>query len=185
MKKIPTLFLRDEQNRARVTRTVNPECQWVLDGEGVPTRKWDGTACMFRGGKMFKRLTVKPGRPKPDDFESCGVDDVTGKEVGWVPVGDGPEDKYHREAAPAHGGLNDGTYELIGPKINGGREGWGARCLVRHDRTRLECSARDFVGLVAWLAEHPFEGIVWHHADGRMAKLKRKDVGLKWPCSRG
>ena len=25
------------------------------------------------------------------------------------------------------------------------------------------------------------EGIVWHHPDGRMAKIKRRDFGLSWP----
>ena len=25
------------------------------------------------------------------------------------------------------------------------------------------------------------EGIVWHHPDGRMAKIKRKDFGFDWP----
>ena len=30
---------------------------------------------------------------------------------------------------------------------------------------------------MAWLLEHPeFEGIVWHHRDGRMAKLKHRDA---------
>ena len=25
------------------------------------------------------------------------------------------------------------------------------------------------------------EGVVWHHPDGRMVKIKRKDFGYKWP----
>ena len=57
MKKIPTLFIRDASNPKFVTREVNPECQWVIDGEGVATRKWDGSACLIRGGKLFKRVT--------------------------------------------------------------------------------------------------------------------------------
>ena len=28
---------------------------------------------------------------------------------------------------------------------------------------------------------HVVEGIVWHHPDGRMVKIKRKDFGFKWP----
>lgn len=36
---------------------------------------------------------------------------------------------------------------------------------------------RDFDGLMTWLLAHPeFEGIVWHHPDGRMAKLKHRDA---------
>lgn len=40
MKKIPTLFQRDPDDRAHVTRDVNPAAAWVLDGEGIATRKY-------------------------------------------------------------------------------------------------------------------------------------------------
>lgn len=43
MNKIPTLFLRDPEHRAHVTRDINPAAAWVLDGTAVPTRKFDGT----------------------------------------------------------------------------------------------------------------------------------------------
>jgi hypothetical protein len=33
MRKIPTLFLRDPQDMAHVTRVVNPACEWVIAGE--------------------------------------------------------------------------------------------------------------------------------------------------------
>jgi len=46
----------------------------------------------------------------------------TGKEVGWVPAGDGPEDQWHREAFEPQLGLPDGTYELVGPSIQGNAE---------------------------------------------------------------
>ncbi|MFF0467058.1 hypothetical protein ACFYPX_06380 [Micromonospora zamorensis] len=37
----------------------------------------------------------------------------------------------------------------------------------------------DHDGLRAWLLAHPdWEGVVWHHPDGRMAKLKRRDFLL-------
>lgn len=49
MKKIPTVFVRDpETNLKHVRDEVHPDCQWVLDGEGVPTRKWDGTCVRVR-----------------------------------------------------------------------------------------------------------------------------------------
>jgi hypothetical protein len=38
---------------------------------------------------------------------------------------------------------------------------------------------RMFEGLRTWLAENDVEGIVWHHPDGRMAKIKARDFGLK------
>ena len=36
-------------------------------------------------------------------------------------------------------------------------------------------------GLKDWLSAPHYEGLVWHHPDGRMAKIKRRDFGLSWP----
>ncbi len=36
--KIPTLFVRDLEDRAHVTDEVTPGCEWVLAGEGVAYR---------------------------------------------------------------------------------------------------------------------------------------------------
>ena len=62
MKKIPTIFKRDPANPSRVTDEVNPDCFWVFNGEGLPTRKFDGTACMVRDGVLYKRYDCKKGR---------------------------------------------------------------------------------------------------------------------------
>lgn len=73
-------------------------------------------------------------------------------------------------------GVPAGTYELCGPKVNGNPEGTNAHVLVRHvDAERLTSPPRDYDGLAVWLADSDFEGIVWHHPDGRMVKLKRRD----------
>ena len=34
--------------------------------------------------------------------------------------------------------------------------------------------------LKAFFEKNIIEGIVWHHPDGRMAKIKRRDFGLEW-----
>lgn len=34
-------------------------------------------------------------------------------------------------------------------------------------------------GLRSYLSAGVFEGIVWHHPDGRMVKIKAKDFGLR------
>ena len=66
MNKIPTVFQRNENDRRYVTREVNPECQWVLDGEGVPTRKFDGTCVRLADdGSWWARREVKPGKEPP------------------------------------------------------------------------------------------------------------------------
>jgi hypothetical protein len=68
MRKIPTLFKRDENDLKHVTREVNPECQWVLDGEGIATRKYDGMRCLVQAGHFFKRYEVNKGNTAPPKF---------------------------------------------------------------------------------------------------------------------
>lgn len=41
MKKIPTVFVRDPDDRKHVLPQVTPGCEWVLAGEGRATRKFD------------------------------------------------------------------------------------------------------------------------------------------------
>ena len=183
MKKIPTIFERDwTGDRSRVVNQIHEGCEWVFDGEGIATRKIDGTCCMIEGGRLFKRREVKHTQKKPADFIEVDVDFATGKTVGWVPVGDGPEDRWHREATPDSIRLPDGTYELIGPKVQGNPEEVGIHHLVRHGDLMagpLHDVPRSFNGLKDWLARHDYEGIVFHHPDGRMAKIKRRDFGMK------
>jgi hypothetical protein len=180
VKKIPTIFIRDMSRQpALVINEWKPGCEWVRDGEGVATRKYDGSCAMVRDGKLFKRRELKPGQPSPADFEQADFDDETGKTVGWVPVGDGPDDKYHREAFD--GWHPDGTYELLGPKVQGGIEGRVKHCLQNHNEARTyPLAPRTFDGIRQFLADNEIEGLVWHHDDGRMAKIKRRDFGIKW-----
>jgi hypothetical protein len=182
MKKIPTIFVRDMSRQpALVTAEWSIGCEWVRDGEGVATRKYDGTSCMIRDGKLYKRRELRNGDVAPPDFESLGTDENTGKTVGWVLVGDGPDDKYYREGFATAGGYGDGTYELLGPKIQGNKDHRTQHVLQPHSMAKTYPEApRDFDGLKAWLSENIVEGIVWHHEDGRMAKIKRRDFGLLW-----
>lgn len=181
MKKTPTIFIRDMSKQpALVTPEWKDGCEWVRDGEGVATLKLDGTCCMVRDGKLLKRRELKPGQSAPADFERADFDEETGKTVGWVPVVAGnPDDKYHLEAweldRPA-----DGTYELMGPKIQGNKSNYGRHTLVEHGASEVFDAPRTFDGLRVFLDQNQIEGIVWHHPDGRMAKIKRKDFGFRW-----
>lgn len=197
MKKIPTVFRRDPNDMAHVLPEINPGCEWALLGEGTATRKYDGTCTMLdAGGRWWARREVKTGRPVPPRWVSEDYDPATGKSVGWVPIGESGWAKWHAEAAAPmeeFGALigqapPPGTYELIGPKINGNPEG------AEHHRLERHATAEQ-LGLEAWtagpelavkafdalrvllveLAEDRWEGVVWHHPDGRMAKLKRRD----------
>lgn len=189
MRKIPTIFERDwNGDRSRVVDKPHPDCAWVFAGDGVATRKLDGACCMVREGKLFKRREIRLGQQTPLGMEVVQVDDETGKAVGWVPVGDGPEDKWFRAAfehalSDAEMGLLDGTYEAIGPHHQGGIEpDFGVDTLVSHQWAELlrnVPSERTFESLRDWLAGQNIEGLVFHHSDGRMGKIKLRDFGLK------
>lgn len=152
MKKIPNLFKRVGPH---IIDEVNPECQWVADGEGIATRKYDGTCCVVKDGRLY-----------------------IGKS-GWRPVGDGPEDKWHREAFASSKALPNGTYELVGPRIRGNPEGYESHCLIRHADAPQVDAPRTFQELQRWLSTANIEGVVWHHPDGRMAKIRAIDFGHK------
>ena len=185
MQKIISLFQRNYDGDRLVKNEVVPGAEWVLAGEGVATRKYDGTCCLIRGGKLFKRHEVKKGGKAPVNFEPAnGVDEATGKQQGWIPVGDGPEDQYHREGLASYAAdfikLETGTYELVGPKIQGNPEGLHFHTLVPHAyATKIKDVPREFDALKVAMQNFPHEGIVWHHPDGRMVKIKRKDFYKK------
>lgn len=180
MKKIPTLFVRDA-GTFRVLNAVHADAQWVTAGEGVATRKFDGTACLVVEGRLWKRYESRAGKPVPPKFLPLNAADIDGAfGPGWLPVSeDAPEDQYHREAWDIATWLPDGTYELVGPKIQRNPERFAFHCLVRHGTSPLFDAPRDFDGLRVYLGTHDIEGVVWHHGDGRMVKIKGTDFGIK------
>ena len=185
MRKIPSLFKRDYEGTRLVYDEPVEGSEWVLAGEGVATRKWDGTACMVRGGVLYKRYDRKQKKgkfkPAPEGWEPCEPEpnEHTGHWPGWVPVSDAPEDQYFREAF--RGDETDGTYELVGPKVQGNPEGFPVHMLVPHGEHPLPDAPRTYEALKEWLSERHIEGIVWHHPDGRLVKIKAKNFGINRP----
>lgn len=202
MKKIPTVFLRDhttDASRKYVTAELNPVCDWVFRGEGRPTRKYNGVCMMFDGERWLSRREVKSGKLAPEGFIESDLDPQTNKRFGWEPAEQSVYWKYIQEALNAaipfldmnvfiRTPIANATYELIGPKVSGNPEGIGRHMLVRHGYTAFVeeaelaklsvsnvafCEHYDVWG--KWLREHDWEGIVWHHPDGRRAKLKARD----------
>jgi hypothetical protein len=156
--------------------------EWVQQGEGTATRKYDGTSVLIEDGVMWKRHELKPGKEAPYGFRVADKDETTGKTMGWVEVGNGNEDKWHREAwenTPDNFKAN-GTYELVGPKIQGNPENYDSHVLIWHEQAQILPDAPvEFEALKKWLEDKDIEGIVWHHPDGRMVKIKKKDYRLK------
>lgn len=183
MEKIPTLFLRNPENMKLVTREVNPDAAWVLEGYGTPTVKKDGTNV---------RVTVLDGvciavekRRNPTREEKAN-----GAEPGYVEAHrDDPQDRHIFAAVDATNFYNwpDGKFpcEALGPKIQGGVES-SLPCLyafsISYSVFVLTDNPRTFAELQEYLSTHPIEGIVWHDEENhRYAKIKRRDFGLKWP----
>ncbi len=247
MQKIPTVFIRKmgkaghtaHRNKHHVgvnlpplqrVTLINPRvakgCEWVLRGEGTPTVKWDGSACMVKNGTFYKRYDCKVRkerhltydangkkhfwRPKPPYapshfkippvgfIEAQPQDPMNAHWPGWIPVGGTEEDKWHREALgwfqhvkreiPPH----DGTYELVGPKIQANPYQLDRHKLWEHGGVVLNdyrvYHTTTFKDIESYFEQcsldpgmHPLEGIVWHHPDGRMAKVKVSDFGFEWP----
>lgn len=182
MKKISTLFKRDFTNNGQIIPEYNDGTEWVVQGEGVATRKYDGRCVLIRNGVMYKRYELKPGKEVPYGFELADTDKTTGKSMGWVEVGNGNEDKWHREAwnnLDPSLRLN-GTYELVGPKVQSNPEKYDDHRLIRHEDAQILFPPDvTFDGLKSWLEDKDIEGLVWHHPDGRMVKIKKKDYRLK------
>jgi len=181
MKKIKTIFKRN-WNTKLVINEINPECEWVFNGEGIATRKYDGTCVKIEGDKYYKRRQSHNRKPLPANFIEEEYDPITEKRVGWIEV-DFKKDKYHVEAynhRKENNLLFDGTYELIGPKIQGNPEKFRRHILIKHrGETKIyDNISRSFDQLKKLLKDKDIEGIVFQHEDGRMAKIKKLDFGF-------
>lgn len=194
MNKTPSVFLRNPENMSELTDEPNPLAQWVFDGEGVATRKYDGSCVMLDAdGKWWARREVKKDKTPPPNWLPVETDDITGKRMGWEPIEQTGLAK-HLEDALSNGGphwkYDVGTYELCGPKINGNPEGFAFHVLVNHANAEVlsgdlwevnrprpaEAIKNLLIHTIPYLR---WEGVVWHHPDGRMAKLKISDFGIK------
>lgn len=175
MIKIPTMYERDETQKGHPVKPVlKPECAWVEAGEGIPTRKIDGTNVRVACGCLLKRQ-----KPKDRDYDNTSYVSCS-REC--------PSDKWLWESFDNSGGvtLPDGIYEAVGPKIQGNPERCEHHVLVRVVplNSLLYLTAEglrlpDFAGLWGYLGEVQIEGVVFHHPDGRMAKIKRRDFGYR------
>lgn len=186
MKKIKSLFMRSFENDRKVYNEITKGAEWVQQGEGIATRKWDGQAVLIKDGQIYLRYDAKKGRTPPEDFIPAQPqpDPVSLHWPGWVKPGKG-QDKYVKEALTRFpdGMPEDGTYELCGPKI-GTRHGANPEnlehhVLIKHGVDVLDDCPTDYHSVRAYLKERSIEGIVWHNpTTGDMVKIKKNDFPL-------
>ena len=187
MIKIKTLFkIEYDGQDSFITEEVNEGCEWVVEGEGWPEIKLDGTACLIReDGSFWKRYDAKPGRNPPATFIPCmpTADPITGHNPGWIRVLENdPNSVYHRQALEKLAIRTPGTYELVGRHINSNPYNLESDHLVKHGsyvpKVAIE---RTWDGIRDYLEQVDAEGLVFHHRDGRMVKIRRRDYGFDWP----
>lgn len=199
MKKTPNVFVMNHETNV-VENAVKPGSEWVLNGEGVATVKFDGTSTMWKDGILWKRYDrklnktaarrLKKGEPlsidmfkePPTGFVPCeeNPDPVTYHWPGWAPIdANDPNDHRHVEALESATGLVDGkTYELVGPTLAGNVYGLERHELWEHGSVVVDLPVVTFDTIRDYLISNNIEGFVFHHPDGRLAKIRRKDFCL-------
>ena len=190
MKKIPTLFKREfEGTHIKATLpVVTPGLEWVLNGEGVATVKYDGAACAIIDGELYKRYDAKNGKKPPEGaIPCCAPDPVTGHHPHWVKCDkNNPADKWFFEALWNSGVLENGTYEAVGVHFQKNPYDLPKDIMIRHgqDVISKELCPRSFDGIKNFLKNNYIEGIVfWKDGEPR-CKIKRTDFGFEWNRSK-
>lgn len=205
MKKIPTLFKREYENHRVVAclPEVTEGMEWVIDGEGTATVKYDGSCCAIICGELYKRYDAKKGKPVPNGAIKCQeeADKITGHLPCWVKCDENnPADKWFFEAykntvfmdvpkvfIPENAGemLYDElqkipvTFEAIGKHFNGNPYNLGADTMIPHGLKRIEVE-RTFEGIREYLRINEIEGIVFWKDGEPKCKIKRSDFGFPW-----
>ena len=188
MKKMSTLFVVTHNGKgspSTITEEVRPENEWVFteSNKVKATRKFDGTACAIIDGELFKRYDAKHGKSAPEGAIPCGEADlITGHHPHWLKVDlDAKENRYFREAwvnLPVEHRI-DGTYEMCGEKVGINAEKIHQHELIRHGSETMSILNLSFEGIKLAIQMNDIEGIVFHHDDGRMCKIRKSDFGFK------
>ena len=188
MKKITTLFKKNPENLGRVIDEIDPKNEWVLKS-GVPTRKFDGTACAIKNGELYKRYDAKINKKTGEYKKNIPIgaipcqeaDKITGHHPHWIKCErQNPEDKYHFEGYDNLAAKIDGTYELIGEKVQGNPEKVKGHHLIQHGIFKCEITDFSFGSIKRYLMINDMEGIVFHDMlSNKMCKIRKSDFGIK------
>lgn len=193
MRKIPMLF---ERENGFAIDKINPKCAWVFEFRSIPRQKWDGTCMKLDSDGWWSRREVRSSKKTPESFVLEERDDKTGHSFGWIPYEESSFVKVADEAmqkAPLSHTLfrfsreyDYGTYELIGPKVNGNPEKLKEHRLMPHkdspivaDLSIFDPDELNFELLKNIITSLPMEGVVWYGDDGKRAKLRRKDFRIE------
>ena len=193
MKKIPTLFKREFKNHkfVSISQEVTDGCECDLNGECVPTVKWDGACCAVINGELYKRYDAKNGKPVPDGAIKCQEepDPITGHLPCWMKCDrNNPADKWFFSAFDKvrvqypNDEIVDGTYEAIGRHFQGNPYELKSDELALHGADIIEHDGELFTfdGIKQYLSETAIEGIVFWKDGKPVCKIKRSDFDFAW-----
>lgn len=196
MRKLPTIFPKDPKDLGRVIDGP------IIEGIDHFKLKIDGTACMIKHGrpycrydaKLFKRThravtfyTKEEVQAKlPEGAIPCQEpDELSGHWPHWIPVlENNPSQKYILEGFNNLEKKQDGTYECIGPKLQGNPHGEDCHIWIPHFHDNLIFgisivdydTAFEFLeGVLEFLS---FEGLVAYNESNKpIGKIRRSDFG--------
>lgn len=202
MQKIKTVFKINRETDLADAEVVG-DSAWYADADSVATIKRDGRACAVINGQIY----VRYDRKIRDELRHLvGTQDITEDMLKPVPVGGIPCEPHHDPKTGHHPfwvapteewivkafeqfkavnpDLQDGTYELAGPKVRCNIYGLADHTFFKHGAEVVELQDRSFEGIRDYLKAHPdIEGFVFHKViDGvqRYAKVRQKDFGHVW-----
>jgi hypothetical protein len=200
MRKIPTILPKDTNDMGRVTHGT------LMTGIEYFKIKIDGTACMIKDGQPYCRFDAKLFKRKkgkvinftkeeviaklPAGAIACQeADEKSGHWPHWVPVtlGD-PSQKYILEGFNNLTSENviDGTYECIGPKLQGNPHAEDKHYWIPHFHENLNMNLTNldndnaFEFFEALFQDFNFEGLVAYNASNEpIGKIRCSDFGMK------
>lgn len=192
MKKIPTLFKREFHEDGTFTlKNEFSDPFFALNLNAfVPTYKWDGTAVYYDGRKWYKRYDAKHGKKPPEGAIPCqeAPDPITGHWPHWIAVKDVPEDRWINEAIQNYhdkwanlGSSCIGSYEAVGPKIQGNPYNFTRHYLEKHGDLIISDFPFDYDGMKEYFRIHHLEGVVFWFQGKPICKIKSSDFGYSWP----
>lgn len=184
MKKIPTLFIREFENHniKRVLSEVTPGMEWVLEGLGEATIKWDGSCSAIIDGEFYKRYDAKKGKKIPEGAIPCEnePDPITGHLPCWLKCDRNESgDKWFFAAYDATEQKSNGTYEAVGPHFQRNPYSYENDMLIKHGMNVIHVD-RTYEGIREYLQDNYIEGIVFWKDGEPKCKMKRSDFGFDW-----
>lgn len=196
MQKIPTLFPKDSNDLSRVIEgsslfpinqltfriKVDGTACYILNGQ--PYVRYDAKLIKRKRGKVIKTLTKEEVLlTLPDGAIPCQEpDEKSGHWPHWILLLNQPEYHGQRKGYETSKPTQDGSYECVGPSINGNPHKEDYHSWVYHSSDKLVVelelsNSNCFYELKKFMKDFPYEGLVAYKDGIPVAKIRRCDYG--------